>query len=69
MVAIEDAPFEAQRAGIGESLVNLSCGLEWGYNSRDTLDYGVIYALSKLRAICRFLTGHDQERGDDATRQ
>lgn len=61
MSAIEDDPFAARRAGIGETLVNISCGLDWDRRSTDIIDDGAIYALSRLRAITRFLTGHDAD--------
>lgn len=63
MSAIEDDPFAARRAGIGVTLVNISCGLDWDRRSTDIVDNGAIYALSRLRAISRFLTGYDAEGG------
>ena len=61
MSAIEDDPFAARRAGIGETLVNISCGLDWDRSSTAIVDDGVIYALSRLRAVSRFLIGHDAD--------
>ena len=69
MTAIEDDPFGARRAGIGESLVSISCGLDWSRSSTDIVYDGAIYALSRLRAICRFLTGLDIAGYANAMRQ
>jgi hypothetical protein len=68
MRAIEDDPLAARRAGIGQSLIDIACGLDWDRSSRDMLDDGFIFALSRLRAICRYLTGRDVEGCGGATR-
>ena len=69
MSAIEDDPFTARRAGIGETLVNISCGLDWSRSSTDSVYDGMFFALSRLRAICRFLTGLDIMGYSNATLQ
>lgn len=68
MSAIEDDPLTARRAGIGESLVKISCGLDWDRSTKDIVYDGAIYARSRLRAICRFLTDLDITRDGYAMR-
>lgn len=57
LAAIEDDPASARRAGISKELIDLACGVDWECSSRDIIDCGVNYSLTRIMAIARFLAG------------
>lgn len=63
LAAVEDDPVAARRAGISEELVNLACGLDWSHRSAEAPDLGLVYCLTRITAIGRFLAGGRRSQG------